>query len=597
MNKRSIFARTAQAAALLLLGMGATMAQAPFPVSVPTATGSFLAGREALRDLDTGQAAIYYLDAARADWENADLVASAFEALLADGQITEATDLARRLVELQPENELAHIVLGTMALKERRYTSAAKDLSAAPASSFLGITAAILKAWAEIGQGDFGKSQKTLDSVSRNGIEGFLQFHRALMADVAGRPKEAVALLREGHKAQPNDIRLIEAYVRALIAQGDYKLASSVLDQFAAIGWTAPFTDPLRADIKAGRRVPKLVANPQAGGAEMFYGIGRALAQDGSTDLAAEFYHLGLYLNPKADNIVVALAALFENAKQYERANKLYATLADDSAYKSSAMVRIAENVQALGDRDEAIRRLHNIVVTRPENFDAVVALADQLRFAERYQEAVGYYTKALALAGGEIKKNWSLYYARGIGFERSGKWDRAEADFKVALKLNPGQPQVLNYLGYTWVDRGENLDEALKLIKKAIEWDPTDGYVVDSLGWAYYRLGRIDEAIRTLEQAVELKPADPEINDHLGDAYWQAGRKLEARFQWDIAASVDTKGDVKKRVDDKLANGLPPLKPAVAKSKPGAPEAAPLEAGPSGPATPATPANNGKGQ
>lgn len=558
MTTRPIFTRSAQAVAFVLFAATGAVAQSALPMSVPSATGSYLAGSEALRDMNTQQAATYYLDAARAGWENADLVRAAFEALLADGQVGQATELARHMLELEPTNELAHIVLGTVALKERRYMSASRDLGAAPAKSFLGISAAILKAWAQVGQGEFTASQKTLDAISRNGIEGFLQFHKALMADVAGHPDKALALLRAGHKDQPNDIRLIEAYVRTLIAQRDYKTAGTVLDQFAGLGWNAPFIDPLRADIKAGRGVSKLVSNPQAGGAEMFYGIGRALAQDGSLDLAAEFYNLGLYLDPKADNIVVALAGLLENSKRYQRANDLYKLLPQDSPYWSSAMVRIAENVQAMGRRDEAIRRLRNIVVTRPENFDALVALADQLRFGEHYAEAKDYYSQAIKLAGGEIKKNWSLFYARGITLERSGQWAAAEKDFKLALKLNPNQPQVLNYLGYSWVDRGENLDEALKMIKKAIDWDPTDGYVVDSLGWAYFRLGRIDDAIRTLEQAVELQPADAEINDHLGDAYWRAGRKLEAGFQWNIAASVDTKGDVKKRVADKLKNGLP---------------------------------------
>lgn len=542
-----------------LAAVGGALAQSTMPLAIPSATGSYLAGREALQDMNTQEAASYYLDAARSDWENLDIVTSAFEALLADGQVPRAVDVASHVLELDPTNGLAHIFLGTVALKERRYTSALNDFNAVQSNSFLGITAGILKGWAQVGKGDLGQAQKSLDAISRNGIEDFLRFHRALMADVAGKPKEALGLMRQAYENQPNDIRLVEAYTRMLMAAGDFKGATKVLDDFAAVGWSAPFTEPLRADIAAGRGAAKLIPNPQAGAAEMYYGIGRALTQDGSHDLAAEFYNLGLYLHPAADNISVALASIFENAKQYERANALYRALPESSPYKPSASVRIAENIQALGDRPEAIRRLHNIVVTQPDNFDAIIALADQLRFAERYKEATTYYSRALEIAGGSSKKtNWSIYYARGIAYERSGQWDKAELDFKAALKLSPNQPQVLNYLGYTWVDRGENLDEALKMIQKAIDWDPTDGYVVDSLGWAYYRLGRLDQAVKTLEQAVELRPSDPEINDHLGDAYWRVGRKLEAGFQWNIAADLDTTGNVKARVAKKLESGLP---------------------------------------
>lgn len=552
-------ARLVMAALVALAAANGAMAQSAMPLAIPSATGSYLAGREALQDMNTQEAASYYLDAARSDWENLDIVSSAFEALLADGQVPRAIDVASHLVELDPKNGLAHIFLGTVALKERRYTSALRDFDAVETNSFLGITAGILKGWAQVGKGDLGQAQKSLDAISRNGIADFLLFHRALMADVAGKPNEALGLMRQAYENQPNDIRLVEAYTRMLMASGNFKGATKVLDDFAAVGWSAPFTQPLRADIAAGRSAAKLIPNPQAGAAEMYYGIGRALIQDGSQDLAAEFYNLGLYLHPGSDNISVALASIFENAKQYERANALYRALPETSPYKPSASVRIAENIQALGDRPEAIRRLRNIVVTQPENFDAVIALADQLRFDESFKEAATYYSKALAIAGGAKKRtNWSIFYARGIAYERSGQWDSAEKDFRAALDLSPNQAQVLNYLGYTWVDRGENLDEALKMIQKAIDWDPTDGYVVDSLGWAYYRLGRMDQAVKTLEQAVELRPADPEINDHLGDAYWRVGRKLEAGFQWNIAADLDKTGVVKARVAKKLENGLP---------------------------------------
>ncbi len=162
-------------------------------------------------------------------------------------------------------------------------------------------------------------------------------------------------------------------------------------------------------------------------------------------------------------------------------------------------------------------------------------------------------------MTGGENPGDWRFYYVRGIAYERADEWKLAEADFLKALDLNPDQPQVLNYLGYSWIDQDMNLTQALGMIEKAVEAQPQDGYIVDSLGWAFYKLGRMDEAVETLERAVMLNPTDPEINDHLGDAYWQVGRRLEARFQWNVAKSVDKDGQVAERVGPKLADGLTP--------------------------------------
>ena len=249
---------------------------------------------------------------------------------------------------------------------------------------------------------------------------------------------------------------------------------------------------------------------------------------------------------------------MLDSAGQHDAANAIYDGVPINSALKPTAVVRIAQNLDTMGDREEALRRLGNIVATRPDDLDAVSVLGDLLRYDEQYIEAAEAYTKALNLTGGESPADWRFYYVRGIAYERAKEWPKAEADFLKALELNPDQPAVLNYLGYSWIDMDMHLEPALEMIEKAVEAQPQDGYIVDSLGWAFYKLGRIEEAVATLEQAVMLRPNDAEINDHLGDAYWRAGRRLEARFQWNVAASVDEVGNVRERVAPKLASGLP---------------------------------------
>ncbi len=224
---------------------------------------------------------------------------------------------------------------------------------------------------------------------------------------------------------------------------------------------------------------------------------------------------------------------------------------------KPMAVVRVAENLDALGDRDEALRRLGNIVSANPSDLEALSVLGDLQRTDEKYADAAASYTKALQLSGGEKPGDWRFYYVRGIAYERNKQWPKAEADFKRALELNPDQPQVLNYLGYSWVDQGINLLPALDMIQKAVAASPNDGYIIDSLGWAFTGSAASRKPSSSSSRRCILRSTDPEINDHLGDAYWRAGRKLEARFQWNIAASVDKEGAVKERVAKKLAGGL----------------------------------------
>jgi Flp pilus assembly protein TadD len=180
------------------------------------------------------------------------------------------------------------------------------------------------------------------------------------------------------------------------------------------------------------------------------------------------------------------------------------------------------------------------------------------LRGHKKFAECADVYSKAVALVPQPEKANWVLFYFRGICFERAHQWPKAEADLQQALKLFPEQPHVLNYLGYSWIDQGVHLDEGMDMIKRAVQQRPDDGYIVDSLGWAYFRIGNYEEAVKQLEHAIELKPEDPTINDHLGDAYWRIGRTLEAQFQWAHARDLKPDPEDLPKIEAKLKNGLP---------------------------------------
>ena len=527
------------------------------PMLRASATGAYMAGQQALQELRTDEAARYFYQAAQADWQNAILVERAFIAFAADGQIGQAATTAKHLLELDSTNELAELVVATQALKERRYEAAESQLSAIGQESFTGITASILRAWALVGDNHKADADAMLETLGETGLDDFLLFHRALMAEVAGQTELTLDLAGKAYEAEPYVARVVELYARVLANAGRADEASDIIAEFENQGLSHPIVTLVREQIEAGQRPGIFASNVQVGASEMFHGIGVALSRDGSLDLAIVFLRMGLYLDPDADVISLALGELLDTAGQHQAANHIYDAVPATSAMKPTAVVRIAQNLDALGDRPEALRRLGNIVATQPDDLDAASVYGDMLRYDEQYLEAAEAYTKALAITGGDHPTDWRFYYVRGIAYERAKQWPKAEADFLKALELNPDQPAVLNYLGYSWIDQDMHLTEALEMIQKAVDAQPQDGYIIDSLGWAFYKLGRIDEAVTTLERAVLLRPNDPELNDHLGDAYWTVGRHLEARFQWRIAGAMDEDGHVKERVARKLMDGL----------------------------------------
>jgi Flp pilus assembly protein TadD len=269
---------------------------------------------------------------------------------------------------------------------------------------------------------------------------------------------------------------------------------------------------------------------------------------------------LALYLRPGLDIGLALRGELFEAEENWSGAAKSFSAVSPHSPLAAFAAVSRARDLARLERFDEATALMRVSVKTDPNDVDALVALGDLYRAQEKWRDAAATYGRALNVTGAD--QQWQILYARGVALERSGDWPQAEALLQKALVLQPDQPQILNYLGYSWIDRGEHLTQALELIGKAVAAKPDDGYIVDSLGWAYFRLGDYANATRFLERAVELKPDDPTINDHLGDAYWRVGRRLEARFQWNHALAFKPADEDAKKIAKKLADGLddPPV-------------------------------------
>jgi len=522
--------------------------------------GNYLSALIASADRDTPAAEVYYREALRADPRNPDLLERAFAAALSNGDEASANALGERLLARDPTNNLARLAIAVHDIGQGQFGAARAHLASADAARARDVTTALLTAWCYAGQSDLHHALDALDRIHDRSILAFRDYHAGLIAGLLGNPAEAQRRLKSAYDNDKSSLRFADAYARVLAAQGDVAGATKVYEDFSAIIPHHPLIERALAELKTNHALDPLIHSAKEGAAEALYGLGSAGSRQGDELPALVYLRLSLYLRPSSDLTAVTLASLFEQLKQGDQAIAAYQLVPSTSPLKIGADIQVALELDSMRKNDEATRRLKEIVATRPHDVEALSALAELQRSAKKYVEAAATYDQAIAAVGIPQRDNWTLFYFRGICYERSKQWPKAEADFKEALQLYPDQPLVLNYLGYSWVDQGLNLEEAFKMLRKAVELRPNDGYIVDSLGWAHFKLGQYAEATDTLERAVDLKPADPVLNDHLGDAYWRVNRRIEAHFQWNHARDMGPDPEDLPAILKKIEVGLPDL-------------------------------------
>jgi tetratricopeptide (TPR) repeat protein len=542
---------------------------APFEVGESQA-GNYLAALVAGADRDTTAAATYFRETLRADPRNPELIDRAFAAALANGNMDDAFQLADRLLMRDPNNSLARLSSAVRAIADGQYGVARVQLAGGDAGKAHDVTTTLLTAWSFAGLNDGKDALSALDRIRDASFAVFRDYHAGLIADLTGNAPEALKRLKSAYDGEKNTLRLADAYGRYLARHGDRDGAKQVYESFAQVLPHHPIVENALADLAAGRPLDPIIRNAKDGAAEVLYGLGGAGSRQGDELAALIYLRLALYLRPDHALAAVTVADLYEQLKQSQSAIDAYQLVPDGSPMRASANIQAGLSLDALGRSDDAIKRLQDIVAANPKDIDALSALGGLQRSAKNFADAAQTYDKAIALLDKPDRSNWTLFYFRAICFERTKQWPKAEADFKKALELFPDQPLVLNYLGYSWVDQGVNLDEAFKMLRRAVDLRPTDGYVVDSLGWANFKLGHYEEATRELEKAIELKPADPVVNDHLGDAYWRMGRKLDAHFQWNHARDMGPEAEDLPAILKKIDAGLPEeTQPAAAQAEP----------------------------
>ncbi|WP_374468457.1 tetratricopeptide repeat protein [Ferrovibrio sp.] len=559
------------AAALLALPLAACGGDGRMASGSPRGTyrldspyGNFLAARHARETNDTTAAADYYLRALREDPSSALLNQGTFVALIADGRVAESVPLVPALRQLNPGEYLPRMVHASAMMLARDYDGVLRLVNDGPNNGIHAAFNPLLAAFAHAGKGEADQAVASLQKLERHPLLGGVHAHlRPLLLDLLNQAEPTEAAYRDVIEGRERPgTRLVDGYARFLERNGRMAEARRLLDEQLALNPENPVLlhGLRRLDAKRSAPVAPLVGNAVEGLAEALFASASAFGRSDGGELAELHLQLALFLRPDLDDARMLLADIYEIRERWEQALAMYGKISPASAYAENAQMRQAWCINELGRGEEAVRMLRRLANAAQDSSRAVLMLADLHRQMERWPEAAREYSEGLERIKQIEPRHWAIFFGRGVSYERARQWDKAEADMLKALELQPDNPLVLNYLGYSWVDMNRNLERATKMIERAVALRPNDGAIVDSLGWALYRQGRFEEAVVQLERAVELKGGDPVITDHLGDAYWRVGRQEEARFQWRRALGLKPEQELALQVQRKIEQGLDPV-------------------------------------
>lgn len=523
--------------------------------------GDFLAGLHADRQNDVTAAADFYQRALAQDPENPFLLRRTFLLMAAEGRFDRAVPLALQIQADDPDSMMALAVLVADRFAQGKAALAEDFLDQMPPGGLTDLIDPPIRAWLALARSNPDAALEALDGFdSLPGSEAIKLTHVALVNDLSGRVEEA----RAAYDALRGSEQRI-AYRSALLMgnfyerSGEPEIARLLYEDAAQEAGDRTLFARQIARLESGGEPPDpLIRTPQEGLSETLLDLATLFRRQRASDFAQVFVQLALHLKPDFLEAKLLLGEIHQDEGRPVQAIAVYQTIPDDDPLSWRARLSAAEELAELDRMEEALATLDDLAADRPERYEPLFRKGNLLRMEERFAESAEAYGAALSRVDSEERRHWVIYYFRGIAHEQSDQWELAEPDFLKALELEPEQPLVMNYLGYSWVEQKRNLDEAQEMLRRAVELRPEDGYIVDSLGWVYYRLGKYPDAVKQLERAVELRPQDPTINDHLGDAYWRVGREREARFQWKRALGLDPDEDQVPVIEQKLEDGLP---------------------------------------
>ena len=529
-----------------------------------TVYGNYLAGRVAHIRQDYDNAALYYIKTMNKGYVNKDLLGKTYIILASQGNIDEAVKYANKARQNGDKNNFIDVIKASYDFKQANYAAARNSMNNIKEQTYNDLVTPLFNAWSYVGENNYESAKKELQKISAiEEMKTVYSLHSGLIEEYFSHPELAGEYYEYIMKDKSNDMsfRALQIISNYLVRSGEKETAEKLVTKYYGSSHIKEMLASLGDKIKAGssRDLP-LVRSADMGVGEVFLEIALLFKSvPVGYDYAQMYMAISEYFNPENDVTKIAMADIFEDRSMYKNANKYYDSIKKTSEMYYPAQMKKAENLSVEKKYDDAIKIFKNLLRDNPQNFQLLSSLGDVLRINDNQEEAIKYYTKAIDSIYYESEKHWPIYYALAVSYDRNHQWLKAEESLRKALKLSNRHPQVLNYLGYSWLKFGINTDNAASMILEAYEKEPNDGVIMDSLGWVYFKIGDYNNAIIYLEKASELNPQNAIISDHLGDAYWQGNRKNEAIFQWKQALHQKEDGEELniKTVKNKIESGL----------------------------------------
>ncbi len=544
---------TSAAFALIWFAVAGPALAVPRPAISPL--HGYILGRYADADNRLDDAAHYYDDALKADPGDLTLQRRTFDTAVAAGDEKLAIELAKRLDAAKAGDSTTALVRLADALKRRDWNAADAARPGLADAGYAAVVGPIVAGWTLYGRGKTDEALSVLDPAKFQGFaRSYVTEHRALMLSAAKRYDEATPLFTALLTGEARAVvRLRVAGAAALQAAHKDADAKALLVK----GGSDPALDAALKRLDAGRSLEAGPTEPRQGVALLVARLAGDLAREKPVPLALVFARVATFLSPETADTWLIAGDVLARSERPEAAIAAFAHISPKDPQAALAAIHRAAALSDLG-RDAEARKLFEAAANDPEaTSDDWQRLGDFERKLNRNAAAAADYGHAISLGTPADPPGWMLYFLRGAAYEQSSDWAHAEPDLRAALALAPEEPTILNYLGYALLDRGLKLPEAQTLIATAAKLRPDDGFIADSLGWAYYRTGQYAKAVTTLEGAARLETGDATINEHLGDAYWRAGRRIEARFSWRAARDLSPTPEQGVRIAKKLDYGL----------------------------------------
>ena len=528
-----------------------------------TAYGTYLAARVAHLRQDLNTAADYYVKSIKLGADNPEIISRAYVLLTSEGRISEAAEYAKKAREQGDKGNFIHFVVMTDELNKGNYDKALESLENIKDKAYQESILPLFESWIYAGSGKPEEALAAMDKLKKDkSLVSLYYMHSGMLNDYLGNKEEAAKAFdtvvnNENLELSYRSLQIISNfYIRSGRKNEAAELVKKYYDKnFQARMLFELYQNIQNADLKA---TAKMIDTPQKGEAEALFNIG-TIFRGYQSDISQIFTALALYLNPQHDVALISMADLLENSQRYDEAIAKYNQISPQSPVYFMAQLKVASIYMVKKDNQKALKKLENLLEQYPDDYQILFNLGEVNRVMNQQKVAIKYYNKALKVAPKAVKKDWTVYYALGMAYERNGQWKKAEEVLQKALKVSNRHPFVLNYLGYSWLQHNENSNEALYMIFEAYRQNPEDGHIMDSLGWALYRMGKYEDAIKVLERAAEYLPGNAIVCDHLGDAYWLVGRKDEARFQWQHALTLkeDAEELNKEVIRQKITRGI----------------------------------------